>query len=181
MAEELNDLDGFDLLPVEAEPPEGDLALALQEDAVADEGIEPVADAPPVVGRTWRLDLAAGRLAPEGRLPDVISGDAAMRQAVEKALRTSRGSAAVQGDDYGREEADQDAEGQPFDASEFADLEERVRDCLLVLPWVLDVEDFTADEQLVAGTSAAAIVSFRVVPEGEAEPLLIDRFPLPTS
>jgi hypothetical protein len=171
--------DGFDPMPAAAEPPEGDVELALQEEVAATDVVAPPASPPPVVGRSYHLDLATGRLQPEGHVPAAINGAAAMRQAIEKALRTPRGSAAVQGDDYGREEADRDAEGQPFDAAAFADLEDRTRDALLVLPWVLAVQDFDVVEDLEA-TATGAIVTFRVVPEGDDEPLLFDRFPLPS-
>jgi len=176
---ELVENEGFDIIPAEAEPPEGDDELALQEELVSTEADAPAAPAPPVVGRTYALDIDAGRLLPEGRAPASIQGPAAMRQAVEKALRTSRGSAAVQGDDYGREDADRDVEGQPFDDAAFADNEERIRDALLALPWVLAVQDFDVVEE-PEDTATGAVVTFRVVPEGDDEPLDFDRFPLPT-
>lgn len=171
--------DGFDPLPAFAEPPEGDDELALQEELAGTESVAAPASPPPVVGRTYSLDLIVGRLLPEGRAPASINADDARRQAIEKALRTSRGSAAVQGEDYGREGADRDVEGQPFDAAAFAELEENVRDALLVLPWVLAVQNFDVVEE-VEDTSTGALVTFRVVPEGDAEPIDFDRFPLPT-
>lgn len=168
--------EGFAPAPPGTEPPEGDVELALQEEALLTEAATPATSPPPVVGRTWRLDLAAGRLQPEGGLPLPIYGTDAMRQAVEKALRTERASAPVHGDDYGLEAADEQVEGQPFDAAAFADLEERVRDCLLALPWVLDVTNYRAE-----GSQAldVAVVSFRVIPEGDADPIDLNRFPLP--
>jgi hypothetical protein len=172
--------DGFEPLPAYAEPPEGDDELALQEELAGTEGVAAPASPPPVVGRTYALDLVNCRLLPEGHAPMSINDDAARRQAVEKALRTSRGSAAVQGENYGREGADRDAEGQPFDAAAFAELEETTRDALLVLPWVLAVQNFDVVE-IPEDTSTGALVTFRVVPEGDAEPIDFDRFPLPTT
>lgn len=179
MATEIvQDDDGFEPLPAGSEPPEGEAELALLEELAGTEGVAPPASPPPVVGRSYALDLDAGRLLPEGHAPRSINGDAARRQAVEKALRTSRGSAAVQGDDYGREGADRDVEGQAFDAAAFAELEETTRDALLVLPWVLAVQNFDVVEE-PEDTSTGALVTFRVVPEGDPEPIDFDRFPLP--
>lgn len=161
----------------ETEPPEGALELALQEEAAGTEAITVPEPAPTRVGRTYALDLGVGRFVPEGGQPLSIYGTAAMRQAVEKALRTDRGGSQVQGDDYGLEGAERTAEGQPFDASEFADLEERIRDALLALPWVLDVAQFDAVGSL---NSSEALVTFRVIPEGDdAEPIDFNRYPLP--
>lgn len=178
MAEIVTADDGFDALPAYAEPPEGADELALQEELVGTEGVAPPASPPPVVGRSYALDLRTGRFQPEGRAPRSINGTEARRQAVEKALRTPRGSAAVQGDDYGRENADRDIEGQPFDAAAFAEIEETIRDALLVLPWVLAVQDFDVVEE-PEQASTGALVTFRVVPEGDDEPLDFDRFPIP--
>lgn len=161
------------------EPPEGDVELALQEELVASDAEAPLAPAPPVVGRTYRLDIESGRLQPEGVAPAPIFGEPAMRQAVAKALGTTRGSAAVQGDDYGLDDADREVEGQAFDAAAFADAEQRVRDCLLGLPWVLDVQDYDVVEA-PEDTATGAVVRFRVVPEGDDEPIEFDRFPLPS-
>lgn len=172
--------DGFDPLPAYAEPPEGDDELALQEQLAGSDAVAATAPPPPVVGRTYRLDLTAGRFVPAGHVPTSINGPAAMRQAVVKALATARGSAAVQGDDYGREDADRDAEGQPFDSAAFAELETTVRDCLLVLPWVLAVEDFDVVEE-PEQASTAAVVNFRVVPEGDEESIRFDHLPLPAA
>jgi hypothetical protein len=170
--------EGFDLVPAALQPPEGDIALALQEQAAATDAIVPDSPAPPVVGRTWALDPEAGRLLPPGA-PVGINGVAAMRQAVEKVLRTSRGSSPVQGMDYGLDGADRQAEGQPFDHAAFADAEVRTRDALLgSLPWVLDVVNFDAFGDQA---STQAFVSFQVVPEGDYEPITIDRFPLPST
>lgn len=180
MPELLANDDGFDPLPAVAEPPEGADELALQEQLAGTESVAAPASPPPVVGRTWALDLNLGRLLPAGRVPTAINGDPARRQAIAKALMTSRGSAAVQGDDYGREDADRDTEGQQFDAASFAELEDKTRDALLVLPWVLAVQNFNVVEAPEDDTSTAAVVTFRVIPEGDAEPLDFDRFPLPT-
>lgn len=176
---ELVENEVFDPAPADSEPPEGDVELALQEELAATDAPAPPAPTPPVVGRTYALDIGTGRLQPEGHAPRSITGEEAMRQAVAKALATPRGSAAVQGEDYGREAAERDAEGQPFDAAAFADLEEATRDALLALPWVLDVEDFDVTERPDDKSSTTALVTFRVVPEGDAEPLQFDRFPLP--
>jgi hypothetical protein len=171
----------FDIVPGATEPPEGDVELALQEDLLATESPAPAAPAPPVVGRTYKLDLVAGRLLPAGRAPASIYGAEAMRQAVEKVMRTPRGAAAAQGDDYGRETPDRDIEGQAFDDVAFAEAEESIRDAILALPWVLAVEDFDAVETTEDDDSgASALVTFRVVPEGDAEPIDFDRYPLPT-
>lgn len=178
MAEIVTTDDGFDPLPAYAEPPEGDDELALQEELAGTESVSPASSSPPVVGRTYQLDLKTGRFQPEGYAPRTINGDEARRQAIEKALRTTRGSAAVHGDDYGRDNAERDAEGQPFDAAAFAELEETTRDALLGLPWVLAVQNFDVVEEL-EDTSTGALVKFRVVPEGDAEPIEFDRFPIP--
>lgn len=172
--------DGFDPLPADTEPPEGDDELALQEQLVGTDAAVTAISAPPVVGRTYQLDLETGRFTPEGHVPNSINGQEAMRQAIVKALSTSRGSSAAQGDDYGRENADRDAEGQPFDSAAFAETEESVRDCLLGLPWVLAVEDFDVVEE-PEQQSTTAVVSFRVVPEGDDESLRFDQFPLPSA
>lgn len=176
MASDFFEDEGFPPEPPGSEPPEGDLELALQEEALGSDAIAPDSPPPPVAGRSWKLDLDAGRLLPGGGVPVPIYGTDAMRQAIEKALRTDRGSAAVQGEDYGLEDAEREAEGQPFDGAAFAELEERVRDALLVLPWVLDVQEFDAEGD---ANSTTAEVSFRVVPEGDAEPIDFDRYPLP--
>lgn len=174
--------DGFPALSTYGEPPEGQDALAQQEAAAATEPTSPPVPAPPVVGRTYALDLQTGRFAPMGALPTSINGEAAMRQAILKALTTSRGSAAVQGDDYGREAAERDAEGQPFDAASFATLEANTTDALLALPWVLAVEDFQVTEYPdPTGTSTGAVVTFRVIPEGDEQPIQFDPFPLPSA
>jgi len=170
--------DGFGLTPDYAEPPEGRDALAQQETAASTQPAAPAAAAPPVVGRTYALDVNTGRFQPAGQLPTSINGEPAMRQAIVKTLATSRGSAAVQGDDYGREAA----EGQPFDSASFAELEANTVDALLVLPWVLSVEDFHVTETPdPSGTSTGATVEFRVVPEGDDEPIQFDPFPLPSA
>lgn len=163
--------EGFDPVPALSEPPEGDRELALQEAAVGTASISPESPPPPTMGRTWAIDFEAGRLL------GPIRGDTARRQAVEKALRTERGAAAIHDDDYGMEgAADGGVDGSPFDAAKFAELEARVRDALLALSWVLDVIDFDAVGSL---TSAYADVSFRVIPEGEVDPINFDRYPLP--
>lgn len=168
--------EGYAPVAPASEPPEGAAELALQEEAVGTEALAPAAPPPPVVGRTWALDLATGRLQAEGVQPLAIYGADARRQAVEKCLRTDRGAAPVQGDDYGMEGAERQAGGQPFDGSAFAELGERVRDALLGLPWVLAVEEFDADG---SQDSTVAYVSFRVLPEGDLEPLDFDDYPLP--
>lgn len=177
MAELIDNIEGF--TPAATEPPEGDVELALQEDLAGTDAPAAATSAPAVVGRSYALDLETGRLQPEGRAPAPVHGEAAMRQAIVKALATSRGSAAVQGDGYGREDADRDVEGQPFDAAAFADLEDRTREALLALPWVLDVEDFDVVEEPEL-SSTGAIVTFRVVPAGQFAPVEFDRLPLPS-
>jgi hypothetical protein len=176
MATDLFEDEGFPPDPPGSEPPEGDVELALQEEALGSDALAPDEPAPPVAGRSWKLNLDAGRLVPEGGPPAAIYGADAMRQAIEKTLRTDRGSAPVQGEDYGLEDAEREAEGQPFDGAAFAELEERVRDALLVLPWVLDVQEFDAEG---GPSTTTALVTFRVVPEGDAEPIDFDRYPLP--
>lgn len=163
--------EGFEPVPATSEPPEGDRELALQEEAVGTAGVAPAAPPPPVVGRSWRIDFENGRIGPP------IRGEAARRQAIEKALRTERGAADVHDDEYGMEgAADEGVDGSPFDAAKFAELEERVRDALLALPWVLDVIDFEAEGSLV---STRADVTFRVIPDGDLDPIDFDRYPLP--
>lgn len=169
--------DAFEPVPAGTEPPEGDVELALQEDALASAAVTPTADPPPVVGRTYAIDFEARRLLPVGEVPRIISGDAARRQAIEKCLRTERGSAAVHSDEYGLEGAEDLAHGQAFDSSEFAELEERVRDALTAMPWVLDVTDFEAEQDPLDGSRA--LVDFRVVPDGDADQLQFSDFPLP--
>lgn len=163
--------EGFEPVPANSEPPEGARELALQEEAVGTAAIAPAADPPPVLGRSWVIDFEARRLL------GPIRGDAARRQAVEKALRTERGAADVHDDSYGMEgAADEGVDGSSFDATSFAEMEERVRDALLALTWVLEVENFTAEGSDV---SAYANVSFRVIPDGDLDPIDFDRYPLP--
>lgn len=177
MASDFDD-EGFSPIPPAAEPPEGALELALQEEAADSDAITPDPALPTVLGRSVAFDMSTGRFLPEGRQPAMLYGRDALRQRVEKCLRDERGLAAVHDDSYGLEGAYDQPSGEPFDGAEFADLEERYTDALVALPGVLAVEDFDAEGGLTADT---AIVSFRVIPEDDTlDPLDFERVPVTT-
>lgn len=161
------------------EPPEGDVELALQEEALDTEGVVAPDDALVPLGRTPAYDFERRCFLPAGRSPLYLYGLDALRQNIEKALRTERGMADVHSDDYGFEGLHDLIDGNPFDASAFAEVEQRTRDALLALPRVLDVVDFNAE---YAEGDDAVFVTFRVVPEGDdLDPIRFERVPLPVT
>jgi hypothetical protein len=175
----LDDSDGFTPVPAGSEPLDGLEALALEEEQVGTDTPATITTSPPVVGRTYALDVRRGRLLPEDGEPMMLRGPAAQRQAIEKCLRTDRSASPVNDEVYGYDEAEREVEGQPFSAEAWGTMEERVRSALITsLPWVLEVEEFNAEQD--PDDATLALVSFRVIPDGdELDAIDFDRYPLP--
>lgn len=155
---------GYSPFPDGIEPPDPAAELAAQEALVA--GVSSAATQTATltpIGRTYAFDLETRRFTPEGRQPLTLRGSDALRLNIEKALRTERGAADVHTDQYGLEGADDLIEGQAFEASEFAEYEQRVQDALLALPYVLALDNFDVD---YTPGDDAVYVSMRVVAVG---------------
>lgn len=135
----------------------GDVDVVLDEDELA-----------PPPGRSWAFDWVEQRFERprNGRGALGTEGTETLRQWITKALHTDRGSSPVHSDGYGLEDGSE-LLGVPPDDPVFADLENRVRDCLTFHPLIADIENWNLeagdpDEDIV-------LIDFTVILEDESE------------
>lgn len=174
--------EAFAPFPVGIEPPDPEAELAAQEEleATTASARAPVTTLAPI-GRTYAMDLQAGRFTPDGLQPLTLRGADALRLNVEKILRTERGAAAVHTDEYGTEGVEDLIEGQAFESSEFAEYETRATEALLARPYILSVDNF---DVAYAPGDDAVFVTMRVVGTGAGGNTIaidLDQVPIPIS
>lgn len=119
------------------------------------------------VGRSWAFDFDSREfvLAPNGLSPLSIAGTATLRQWVQKALLTERGSCAIHADAYGIEAPFEPISG-PLASAVREEWVSRIRDTLLVHPKIRDVVDFAWQPETADGEGVG--VTFRCVLDDES-------------
>lgn len=103
--------------------------------------------------------------------PHMVRGETALRQWIEKCLRTHAGAHPIHPDGYGMEEPITSFVGQNRQDVEVTELEEMVREALLFHPAIKDVKGFEAtfeDEDEVSGDAALAL-NFVVVRDNDSQ------------
>lgn len=105
----------------------------------------------------------------QARGPHMVRGEAALRQWIEKCLRTHAGAHPIHPDGYGMEIPISEFIGRAVPDLEVTELEEAVKEALLFHPAIKDVVGFEAnweDEDVVTG-DAVLVLNFAVIRDDE--------------
>ena len=99
-------------------------------------------DAPHALGRTLVLDSNRSGFVKRGRGPMTVRGEVALREWIEKCLRTHEGAHPIHPAGYGLEEMLADYIGDSVETLDLDDFEDAVRDALTYHPAIDDIENF---------------------------------------
>lgn len=168
-----DDPDIEELLPEDAEEDEAELLQLVdagydEEDLEGD--VEVTETEPAPVGRTWSFDFNAGRFVMQGRSPQTLRGDAALKAWIEKALHSVKGASVVHHPDYGMEMPLSDY--LSADPEETFELEADIQTALTFHPAITGVEDIEIAVVDSEDGDATVEISFRALTgEGDGIPV----------
>jgi hypothetical protein len=161
---------GFTLLPATPGPSAEDRLNAAALGALDDPSVatpDPTEDAGyEPLGYSWAFDWSAGRFFRQGVSPAVVTGTDALRERCMMALNVARFQSGIFSRSFGFEEPHSDI-GREMSTATAADFERRLREALVVLDGVTDVQD--VDISLDRTTGVIYLNRFTVVNDEEVE------------
>lgn len=159
-------LDEFELVPPDAPAVSADERLdaaereALEDPLAGDDGEEPLIP----FGRTWQFDWETRRFTGLQ-----VRGEEALQQLIVTALQTARGAHGSVPEEFGFDDPD-DFIGQADPAEAMADYETRLRDALLQIRRIEEIDDFDYEIDQEAGIVYLETLTI-ITDSGEAVPL----------
>lgn len=153
-------------IPQGDEAPSAEDAFQTLDQAPANEDVIVEEVSPPPFGRSWAFDFSIpGFTTEQGSGPLETRGLDTLRGWIAKCLVTARGAHPIHPDAYGLERPF-DLIGQPFDAFNNSDLEDRIINALTFHPRISGIEEFAT---YFEEGDDALYVGFRVLLDNEEE------------
>jgi Protein of unknown function (DUF2634) len=177
MADDLTPPEALEeLQPVDPDVVTPEEALAASEAGVLaeDEATVIIEEAPPPLGQAIAMDFESHSIIADGHGPKLVRRQLALRQWIEKCLRTHRGAHPIHPEGYGMNEAINDLLGQSAGVVSLGEVEEEIREALLFHPSISDVTNFQvaiANPDEVTGDATGELSFLVVQNDGSVLPL----------